>query len=454
MSVHRYILKHMYESGADQGVAAGVITGWTQALRRLDRQISNAERIDQIRALEELKAAAAAAQAQVSVDLLEATRAERAAAGAPADERSKGVATQIALARRESPVRGGRYLGLATALAEMPNTWRALKNGRISEWRATLLVRESACLSVADRGRLDAELTGLDLEGLGDRRLVAEAKKIAYRIDAAAQVRRASKATSERTVSIRPAPDTMVYLTGLLPVAQGVAAYAALTARAETLRGQGDSRSRGQIMADTLVERVTGQSEADAVAHQVQVVITDRALLSGDGEPAYVPGYGVVPAAWAREQVRTADERQVWIRRLYTAPTTGQLVAMDARSRRAPAGLAAFIDARDQTCRTPWCEAPVRHRDHIRGVQEGGATSAQNLQGLCERCNYTKEAPGWWARALSTWDSHQTELSTPTGHRYRSRAPVQPGPRQRRGPDLQRESILERSLGAVLVRAG
>ncbi|MDO6145615.1 HNH endonuclease, partial [Paenarthrobacter aurescens] len=75
---------------------------------------------------------------------------------------------------------------------------------------------------------------------------------------------------SERMVSLRPAPDTMTYLTALLPVAQGVAVYKALTQAADSARSSGDAGSggasgsgsavptRGQVMADTLVERITG----------------------------------------------------------------------------------------------------------------------------------------------------------------------------------------------------
>ena len=112
----------------------------------------DAERVEQIRALEELKAAASAAQARVSADLYASVSAARAARGVPAAERGRGVAAQVALARRESPSRGSRHLGLARALtAEMPHTLAALTAGRLSEWRATLLVRETACLSVADR---------------------------------------------------------------------------------------------------------------------------------------------------------------------------------------------------------------------------------------------------------------------------------------------------------------
>ena len=359
----------------------------------------------------------------------------------------------MALARRESPARGGRLLGLAKALVnEMPHTFAALARGSISEWRATLLVRESACLDVADRAAFDAEVAAdwRELELMGDRRLVARAKEVAYRIDAAAVVRRMRRAENERCVSLRPAPDTMTYLTGLLPVAQGVGVYAALTHTADQLRAQGDPRGRGQIMADTLVERVTGQARAAEVPVEVQVVMTERTLLAGDDEPAVIPGYGTVPAEWARAIVsaRTgardvtdgtgtpgwgADQALVWLRRLFTAPGTGQLVAMDSRRRTAPAGLARFIDVRDQTCRTLYCDAPVRHRDHVRAHADGGATTAENLQGGCEACNYAKQALGWRARTLSAGEQrarpsgHVVETTTPTGHRYRSHAPPLPG---------------------------
>ncbi|MGH3659500.1 MAG: hypothetical protein ACRDUA_22870, partial [Micromonosporaceae bacterium] len=45
-------------------------------------------------------------------------------------------------------------------------------------------------------------------------------------------------------------------------------------------------------------------------------------------------------------------------------------------------------------------------------------------QGLCEACNYTKQAPGWQARPSPGTGGHQVETTTPTGHRHRSRPPV------------------------------
>ena len=115
--------------------------------------------IDQVRDLEDLKSAAASMQARSSVAFDVQQRRAQAESGLPADELGKGVAAQIALARRESPARGGRLLGLAKALVtEMPHTLTALRTGQINEWRATLLVKETACLSAADRCAVDEEL--------------------------------------------------------------------------------------------------------------------------------------------------------------------------------------------------------------------------------------------------------------------------------------------------------
>ncbi|MCQ1995401.1 HNH endonuclease signature motif containing protein [Arthrobacter sp. zg-Y1171] len=445
--------------------------------------VSDAELIDQLRALEELKGAAAAAQARISAAFDASQRRKQEHAGLRKEDLGRGVASQIALARRESANKGGRLLGLAKVLtAEMPYTMRALSLGKISEWRATLLVRETACLSLQDRRLVDEEVagdTGL-LESLGDRQIIARAKAAAYRLDPRGAVNRAAKAASERFVSCRPAPDTMTYLTGLLPVAQGVGVYAALSREADRLRAAGDARGRGQIMADTLVERVTGQGDAGSLKVEIQLVMTDRTLLAGDSEPVLVPGYGPVPAQWARDLVRRrsslarsrrgrsnrgrAKDQAVggpdkheerWIRRLYAAPDTGELVAMDSRARLFPKSLARFIAARDTTCRMPWCGAPIRHLDHIRPHNRGGPTNAANGQGLCEACNHAKEAPGWTAEPVrisspvpaadagintgtrDTADTagtagtapagHTVNTTTPTGHTYRSTAPPLPG---------------------------
>jgi hypothetical protein len=404
--------------------------------------------IERIAELERVKSAAAAGQARAAAALDSARRAAEAAAGVPAARRGRGLANEIALARRDAPVRGGRHLGFAKALVhEMPHTLHALESGALSEWRATLIVRESACLEVEDRRALDAELCGdpAGLDGMGDARVSAAAKAIAYRLDPQAVVDRAAKAQDERTVTIRPAPDTMTYLTALLPVAQGVSVYAALRREADI---RSDGRSRGQLMADTLVERVTGRAAEVPAPIAVNLVLTDETLLGGDRTPADMCGYGPIPAAVARAMVaRAADDRRsrATLRRLYAHPRSGALVSMESRARRFPRGLATFIELRDQRCRTPYCDAPIRHRDHAQPWAEGGDTTAINGLGSCESCNYAKEADGW--RVSTSVDenhTHTAEFTTPTGKRYRSGAPP-------RGPVIT-VSDLEIRVGIALAR--
>jgi hypothetical protein len=389
-------------------------------------------RVDRIRLLEQLKAVAGAAQAREAAAFAVSQREKQRAEKTPEKRVGRGIASQVGLARRISPNLAARYLGWATILVtELPETYLQLMRGEVSEWRAVIVARETIWLSREQRAQVDAELAPR-LPKLSDRAVEAEARRIAYRLDPRGFVDRRAAAENERRVWLRPAPDTMVRLTALLPVAQGVAAYAALTRAADTSTGVGDERGRGQIMADTLVERVTGQAAAADVPVTVNVIVTDQALLNpataGGAEPAIVDGYGPIPADLARELVtKPSDSTPSWLRRLFSSPTSGQLVAMESKQRCFPAGLANFIRFRDQYCRTPWCGAPIRHPDHIRPAGRDGPTSEANGEGYCEACNYAKQAMGWITRRVDNDDGvHEVETITPTGHRYRSRPPDAP----------------------------
>jgi Domain of unknown function (DUF222) len=450
----------------------------------------NGERVDQLDAIERAKAALAAVQARVTdafVTEEEAVAAEwRAQAREAADagdfhawrsardearrhegdtscsdtvsgsrrERQRdrvGVVAQVALARRVSPSRASLLVRAAQTLVhDLPSVLAAMEAGQLSEWRAEIVVRETAVLSSEQRRVVDSELAAAlagDWGRLGDMELGRQVRAVVYRVDAHAVVERARIAESQRRVTLRPAPDTMCHLTATLPVAQGVAALAALTRAADSARADGDERSRGQVMADTFVARVTGREAAADVSLEVQVVIGDRALLAGDETPAHIPGYGPVPARWARDLVARAGDTapiskhrnaseliraKVWLRRLYTHPDNGTLVAMDSDRRLFDGALRRFLITRDGgTCREPWCDAAIRHLDHVLDHARGGPTSADNGQGTCVRDNLVKQTPGFVSRLVDhppgdhpgRSHGHTVEVTTPTGHRYYSTAP-------------------------------
>jgi hypothetical protein len=382
--------------------------------------------------LERVKARAAAEQARIAV-ALEARRVAAARAGGPRVSRA-ALGSEIGLARRESPHRGERLMAMARILvADMPCTLAALESGVLTEHRAELITREAACLSVLDRRLLDAELCGDPgpLAGLGNAEVSAEAARVACELDQQTVVEKMRRARSARHVRFRVAADGMMSMTVLMPAAQGQLVRQALAREAASAVAAGSERSRAQVMADVVVGRVTGRDPvATPVPVTLNLVMSDETLLTGGEQPAQLDGYGPIPAALARDMVLAAAADATVgaaLRRLYAQPGTNKLVAMESKARAFPKALATFIGLRDQICRTPYCNARIRHTDHVTPHAKRGPTSAHNGDGLCEHCNYVKEEPGWQAAAsYDRYGRHTIALTTPSGAVYTSTAPPTP----------------------------
>jgi hypothetical protein len=399
------------------------------ALAQPSPAATDAERIDRIAVMERLKGALAAAQARETVAFKTSQLAAQKAAGVPKRRWAAGIVAQLGLARRESPAKTERLVTLADVLdSQLPNTAAALTAGVLSEHRALIVVRETSELGPDDRREADRRIAA-ELPHLGDRELAAAARQQGYALDPVAHVRKHARAVSERRVSLRPAPEVMAQLSALLPAAQGVACWVALKKAAAGLRAGGDERSEGQLMADTLVERITGQTQAAATPVEVQLVMTDQTLLAADDEPARLTGYGPVPAPIARQLLRDLPaQTKTWIRRLYTSPDTGRISGIDGRRRRFTGRLRKLLIVRDEICRTLFCNGAIKHLDHVTPSADGGPTSQANGQGLCERCNYVKSEPGWKAEPDPDGGAGvSVTTTTPTGHSYISRPPPLPG---------------------------
>ncbi|MGB7385164.1 MAG: DUF222 domain-containing protein [Rhodococcus sp. (in: high G+C Gram-positive bacteria)] len=415
---------------SDIALTAQDVLVFVARVQRAQFDVDAATGIDIISALETAKCACVAAQAVVTDAVAIRISNERKERGKPKPQWRRGIASQIGLARRESPHRGGTHLGLARALVhEMPHTMARLRAGDLNEWRAMILVRETACLTAEDRGTIDECLCAdpATLAGAGDRKIVGRAGALANQLDAASQVKRRAKAYSNRRTSTRPAPDSMCSFTTLTSMERAVGMWATLRRDADTIiNAGGETRTRDQIMADLVFERITGVSAAAGSPVTVNVVLPDTALLSGNAGSAHLQGYGDIPSDVAQKLVREAldSETRVALRRLYANPETGALTAMESKSRTFPTALARLIDVRDRTCRTPWCDAPIRHHDHIVPHAAGGRTTAENGAGLCAACNYAKEGEGWKARPERTGrrELHKYGVMTPTGHTYISTA--------------------------------
>jgi hypothetical protein len=402
----------------------------------------DAERIERLDLLERLKSAAAAAQALETADFresqlteTEAARSALAAEGRRVPDPDSSVGAQVGLARRESPNLGRGKVRLALALShDLPHTYAALCRGDISEARAEIVATETADLSREDRREVDAAIAD-DLE-LGDQKLREVLRRLVYRIDEAAVLRRRKRAHGERKVTSRRLADGMASVSAIVSDTDAAAMMNSLreavdmAGAMEAKRPTGDKRSRGAQIADEFVDRLTNTLHGKKSPVAVKLVISAEALLGGDAEPARLEGCGLIPAAVARAMILAGSAARTTIQRIFRSPDDGSLVAMERGSRAFPPELLALLFIRDGgTCRTPYCDAPIRHGDHPKPWRAGGKTSAANGQGLCEACNYVKESPGWRHRVVSEdFETHTVEVTTPTGHTYISQAPPLPGP--------------------------
>ncbi len=208
------------------------------------------------------------------------------------------------------------------------------------------------------------------------------------------------------------------------------AAGAALASGSHAPGGWAD-RTHGPRLCTTVAEP----------AIMIELVMTDRALFDGANDPAILLGYDPVPAPEARTMVHSPSggssvpSPAVWLKRLFTHPGSGALLAMDSRAGLFPEGMKEFLRLQYQRCATPYCDAPIRQYDHIKAWAAGGATTTANGQGTCTACNQDKEAPGWNSEPLEQGTAPpRTRITTPTGHTYSAVAPPLPGPTRRQRP--------------------
>jgi hypothetical protein len=364
--------------------------------------------------------------------------------GLPASKQGKGASHELGLAGRISPQAASFSLASARRLVQnMPGMIDSLWDGSVAERQASTVAGVLDGASPATCAQIDQlirENPGT-LEGKGRDRLRSDIETMIQKLEPETSRERAERAARARHVTMTPLADGMARVSAVLRGIDAVGLMQALNTRAKSLKAAGERTPGSALEADLLVDAVLHPYEATPPAPQenvpaeqrrarptpgldVGIIITDTALLGrdDDAECARLEGYGTIPAHIVTDtllgtppgQLRPAeaphpdDEVSAVFRRLYASPRKGELIAMESQARAFPTGLARMIRWRDSTCRTPWCNAKVRHIDHVVPYHRGGATSYANGQGLCVRCNLLKEY-GLWVLALLSTEGPEVE---------------------------------------------
>ena len=369
--------------------------------------------------------------------------------------------TELTMATRRAPHAAGAALTRSRRIVrDMPHMLRALATGTVTAEVVYETARALGPLEDVDRRAVDRMLDESlpDLDAAGATRWKNAVTAAIGRLDPDGSTRRHQRAVHHRHVTVTPVDHAMASLHARLPARDAVLVRKRLSLEAERLRAAGDRRGHHAIMADCLVDTLLGREGGmDPTTLDIGMIITDRALLEpGAGDVAHIEGYGPVPVECVREELRAALREpedpeddpigpdgpalRAVLRRLYTHPTTGELVAVESKARAFPAAMARFLSWRDTICRGPHCNAVIRQTDHIQPFARGGSTSLDNGQGLCAFCNQKElmaraierlQGPGhrvqWTSQAGLTRTTTATPLTLPAPPQA-SASPQEPQP--------------------------
>jgi hypothetical protein len=256
--------------------------------------------------------------------------------------------------------------------------------------------------------------------------------------------KRHARARADRAVWVTPDVDGMATFCVYGPAPAVMGAYDRADRMARSLRDAGDVRTLSQLRADVAVDLLcdgdiigtTPDAEdrpdptfVPGVRAEVRLTLAASTAVDLDDEPAELDGYGPVPAAVARELIRTAAS----FTRVLTDRDTGAVVSVGRTQRLPPSRMRLHVQLRDQTCRFAGClrTSARSEADHTIEWRNGGETSLENLVSLCTAHHHLRHGDRW---TYTKGDGGAIVWTTPTGRRVSNRPPPLPG----RPPDPPR----------------
>ncbi|CAM3955962.1 HNH endonuclease signature motif containing protein [Helcobacillus massiliensis] len=346
--------------------------------------------------------------------------------------------SEVAILSRQSPHKARRFVTAQAIMSSaMPTIRRSVCRGDVEFEAAEAIALEAThAPDRATQMELDRILAGQIPfhRSAGTRYWKREAQRRLAELDPTIEKRRTTAARRGRTVTLHDCEDGMAVMRAYLPRLEAHRAYTALRAAADTIRFGPEGRpaprfgeygrllpeeptalSDSQARADALIRLLTGDAQPEAGSVTLNIVMTERQLLEPlRGGPVTIHGYGTAPLEDVTDMIRD-NHQHMWIRRLFTHPTTGQLIQMDSQRRRFTGAMAEFVTLRSGgICQAPYCNGTPRHIDHVRPVAAGGDTSIDNAAALDATSNLAKGAR--LGAATPTADGAGITWRTTSGH--------------------------------------
>jgi len=309
----------------------------------------------------------------------------------------------------------------------LPAVHEALAAGRIDLPKAKAICQELELLDEHDaRAVFDRVLPEVDQLTTGQLR--HRLRRLVLSVDPDAVRKRHRKAVESRCVDYETYANGTAALSGVyLPADKAAAAwdYIDRVAAATKAAGLADTRGIDQIRADVFADLLAGVDPTHAGAALpaprkgvIHLRVDVDTLLCLADRPGDLDGFGPVMADIARQVTAQMAEQATW---RWSATRDGEVIGegpitQPPRHYRPTAAQAAFVRARDATCRAPGCRRRAQRCDidHVHDYAHGGATIVCNLCCLCRRHHSAKHS-GRFRIRRNRWG---IEWLTPRHQRY------------------------------------
>jgi len=300
----------------------------------------------------------------------------------------------------------------------LPATWDAWDTGKLSTDKASYLAEATRDLDQYHTRRVEkAVLPKAPEQTLPEFR--AAVRRAIITTDPEGAQARHQHAAGRRRVQKIDCEDGMAELRYYSTASDVQLVWETLTGIAQAAKTPDDGRNLDQRRADALIDLAVGvldqamwrgrplpKRRGKRTTINVTMPIT---AMAGGNEVCELSGYGPITSGQAWTLLGDAE-----LRRMVCEPHSGELLEASVSDYQPPGWLAEHIIARDRTCVAPGCRMPADRSqiDHRIPYQQGGQTSTENLNVLCQHHHRGKDGGGMRLVRLADGSYHWT---TPLG---------------------------------------